>query len=80
MNNSNAYNVYSVFVSTFPGGSLLYSKMYGNSCDKVGEAGNAPDPMSFAALFYAIQTYANELCTDKPMTLKHFYQHGKIVC
>ncbi len=81
MNNSNAYNVYSVFVSTFPGGSLLYSKMYGNSCSNdIGGNTNAPDPMSFAALFYAIQTYANELCTDKPMTLKHFYQHGKIVC
>ena len=74
--------IYSVFISTFPGGSLLYSKMYQNfHADTINDdQRNAPHPMSFAALFYAIQTYANELCLNKPMTLKHFYQSGKIIC
>ena len=49
------------------GGSLLYSKIYKGFKEKGGDSGiqmQQPHPMTFAALFYAIQTPANELYTE----------------
>eukprot|EP00944_MAST-04C_sp_MAST-4C-sp1_P013009 g13009.t1 len=75
--------LYAVFITTFPGGSLLYSKIYKGFKEKGGDSGiqmQQPHPMTFAALFYAIQTYANELCTENVMRLQHFCHDGKMVC
>eukprot|EP00944_MAST-04C_sp_MAST-4C-sp1_P000062 g62.t1 len=74
--------LYAVFITTFPGGSLLYSKMYRVFKDNYDAASQTqqPHPMTLAALFYAIQTYANELCTESVKRLQRFCHDGKMVC
>ena len=75
--------LYAVFITMFPGGSLLYSKMYQDFKDRSEDSTSQlqqPHPMSFAALFYAIQTYANDLSTENVMRLQRFCHNGKMVC